>query len=498
MPNRGSKPNTQRQMMGFFLSFSALLTLSALFVAPIDALLPNFWKLLSSTQSLIVDACAVAGLNGALLNAGLLGFICCFLYAISRARLAGVNIGAYFLTVGMSFFGKNCLNVWPIFLGAYLYCRVKKEPFGKHVHFALFGCALAPFVSEMLFPTGQHIPLALGIALAFAVGVFIGFVMPPLSTAVFQTHKGHNLYNAGLAAGLLGFAMFSIYRTLVLNPLGLEEAFTLNAVHSAGFPVFFPVLFGAAFTACIVAGFFLNGRSFHGYRRMLHHTGYGVDHTMSGRFSVVLINLGFLGLMFLAYALLIGAPFTGMTVGSLLCLVCWAGSGSTPRNTFPILIGYFIVSRVASWGLDAQPIMIGLCFATGLAPLAGRWGFGWGIVAGALHACFVTYTAAFHGGFNVYNGGFTSGLVAILLVPILETFFADVPQKRRAREKRRMERMNMQRALAAIEAQEAAEAALLRAEGEAPVPDPTPTVDADPPAPRTDAPEPDTDPVSAA
>ena len=40
-----------------------------------------------------------------------------------------------------------------------------------------------------------------------------------------------------------------------------------------------------------------------------------------------------------------------------------------------------------------------------------------------MHACMVTSVVTFHCGLCLYNGGFTCGITAIVLVPVLETFF---------------------------------------------------------------------------
>lgn len=430
-----AKHDTSRFILLFLSCFSAVFFLTAAAAGPLGALFPGFWAIQTSTQSLLVDACAVGGLNGALLNAGVLGAVTCGLYALTRAKLGGVHIGAYFLMVGMSFFGKNCLNVWPIFLGAYLCYRIQKQKFANHVHFALFATALAPFVSEMLFSPYIELPLWAGISLGVLLGVLVGLVLPPLSIHAFAMHKGYNLYNVGLSAGILGTVLFSCYRTLVLKPLGVEANLALNAIVSDGFPLFFPLLLGLLFLGCVIAGAILN-RGFSGYLRILRHTGHGVDYTWHNGMPVVLINLGFVGLLGLTWLLAVDAPFTGPTAGALLCMVCWAGSGTHPLNMLPVLLGYGAVSFLTGWPLSAQTAAIGVCFATGLAPVAGRWGLGWGMAAGALHACLVSYTTAFHGGFNCYNGGFTSGLVAIVLVPVLETFFHQAGERREARRAR--------------------------------------------------------------
>ena len=46
----------------------------------------------------------------------------------------------------------------------------------------------------------------------------------------------------------------------------------------------------------------------------------------------------------------------------------------------------------------------------------------YGILAGALCAVICTVTAEMHGGFVLYNGGFTAGLTALVLIPILDYY----------------------------------------------------------------------------
>ena len=75
-----------------------------------------------------------------------------------------------------------------------------------------------------------------------------------------------------------------------------------------------------------------------------------------------------------------------------------------------------------SWTLATQGILVGMCFASGLAPVTGKFGFFAGVAAGAIHAVLVTSVPLLHGGFCLYNGGFTAGITAFLLVPVLECF----------------------------------------------------------------------------
>ncbi len=122
------------------------------------------------------------------------------------------------------------------------------------------------------------------------------------------------------------------------------------------------------------------------------------------------------------------AGFNGVTLGIVFCMVCFGAAGSHPGNIWPIMLGYVAFSFAATtffggvFPVNAQAIMVGLCFASGLTPIAGNYGWWAGVLAGGMHYLLVTSIPAIHGGFSLYNGGFTSLLVATILVPQLETF----------------------------------------------------------------------------
>ena len=80
--------------------------------------------------------------------------------------------------------------------------------------------------------------------------------------------------------------------------------------------------------------------------------------------------------------------------------------------------------------INAQAIVIGLCFANGLSPVAGNYGWLAGIVFAMLHYGLVTSVPFTHGGFLLYNGGFTAALVCFLFIPVLE-YFCKTKQERK-------------------------------------------------------------------
>ena len=87
-----------------------------------------------------------------------------------------------------------------------------------------------------------------------------------------------------------------------------------------------------------------------------------------------------------------------------------------------------IAGREIPWTLSTQGYMNGAAFATGLCPIAGRYGKRYGVLAGFMSATLCTSTSAMHGGLMLYNGGLTTGITALILVPCLEYYWKDKKQ----------------------------------------------------------------------
>ena len=124
-------------------------------------------------------------------------------------------------------------------------------------------------------------------------------------------------------------------------------------------------------------------------------------------------------------------------------LAC-CNSGSNPKTVWPIMVGYVAASYLMGWlsgvaggtfaqAINAQAIVVGLCFANGLSPITGKYGWPFGILAGMLHFCLVTSVPLLHGGFCLYNGGFTAAFVCLALVPQLERFCKTREERRAVR-----------------------------------------------------------------
>ena len=185
------------------------------------------------------------------------------------------------------------------------------------------------------------------------------------------------------------------------------------------------------FALAIIWGLALGGAKEYG--RLLRDSGYNVDYGTKYGSGAAILNFGIYGLFIVLYYLLIGAKWNAATLGCVFCMVCCCYKGSHPANVWPIMVGYVAASYIAEFvcGLtgaehtlmaNAQAIVIGLCFANGLSPVTGVYGWLAGVVFGMIHYTFVTCVPLLHGAFCLYNGGFTAAFTCFLFIPVLEHF----------------------------------------------------------------------------
>jgi len=100
--------------------------------------------------------------------------------------------------------------------------------------------------------------------------------------------------------------------------------------------------------------------------------------------------------------------------------------GKHPRNAIPVMTGAFIATLITpAYSLDEVGMAIAILFVTALSPIAGRYGFFIGIIAGFLHIIITPLAYLFQGGFDLYNNGFAAGFVAAMMIPFIEALSKD-------------------------------------------------------------------------
>ena len=374
---------------------------------------------------------AYGGFAGTFLNVAVVCAACAAIYSLPGSKPDGLSVLAFFLTAGFCFWGTTALNIWFTFAAVLVYCLVKKQKPAAQGNLFLFSTGLAPLITELLFrwPGEEwHGFTVLGCAMAFAVSLVIAFLLAPGLEHSPKLHTGYDIYSAAVPMGFIAFLLRAVlYKVLggtLMDSVGVGLGDSFWTISN----VFCFVVFGLA----LVLGLLLGG-SFKRYWSLLRDSGYGVDFSAKYGVGTALMNLGIYGLFIVLYYNLIGANWNAATLGCVFCMVCCCFKGSHPGNVWPIMVGYVAASFAAkglcallgtefTLAINAQAIVIGLCFANGLAPIAGRYGWLAGILAAMGHFALVTCVPLMHGAFLLYNGGFTAAIVCFLFVPVLEKF----------------------------------------------------------------------------
>lgn len=373
--------------------------------------------ILTLPSNLITDYIGLSNMGAAFVNSGLVTLVSIFLLYILKQNLTGPLIAALFTISGFALFGKNLFNVWFIIFGVYAYSRFKEEKFNKFLVPAFFGTAMAPAITEIAFRGSSS--LLIGIPLAIAMGILLGFLIVPLAASLINVHKGYNLYNVGFTAGMIGLILVSILRSFGYVP-------TSQLIWSRGNNLILSVYLFGIFSIMLIAGFLINGKSFKNYTKILSHSGKLItDFIQLEGFGVTLINMGITGMIATIYILLIQGDLNGPTMGGILTISGFSALGKHPKNILPIFLGVFIGSVVKVFNVNDPAIQLAALFGTALSPIAGKFGWQWGVVAGFIHSSVVLNVGYLHGGFNLYNNGFAAGLVAAVLLPIITLFKKD-------------------------------------------------------------------------
>jgi hypothetical protein len=374
-------------------------------------------SILSNPDTLVSDYIGVGGIGASFVNSGLLTLMFLFMLYKMKHRAHGVTIAGILTISGFALFGKNLLNVWFVVFGVYLYSRYQKDNFSKYLVVALFGTALAPVATEIIF--SSLLPYHLSIPLGILSGILMGFILPALATSMLNFHQGFNLYNIGFTSGLVGTVYVSILRSYGFVP---EPRFIWTTGNNFKFSIFLTILF----LGLIVFGVYTRDRKLSEFKNIFQYSGRLItDYVKLEGLPFTLINMGLAGLLSLAYILIIGGDLNGPTIGGIYTIVGFAAFGKTPKTIIPIFLGVSIGALTKTWGINEPAIQLAALFGTALAPIAGEFGSIYGILAAFVHSSVVLNVGFLHGGMNLYNNGFAAGIVAGFLLPIFEAFRKD-------------------------------------------------------------------------
>lgn len=408
------KKVSSRVMYRILYILPLAMLLYAFLTTNLSELSQGFQIILKSNDVLLTDYLAIAGVGPTLVNAALVLLINLWLIKKLDLKPNGIIIAALFLLAGFSFMGKNIFNIWPFYFGGFIYSRYHQIPYKNVVLINIFSTAFSPISSLIAGAMSDHLMLV--IVMNAVVGGFIGFIMPTISAHILTFHSGYNLYNMGTAAGFVGMLVYSI---LDVSKVNIEANSLLLQENNPAVIIFF-VLYSITL---IILGWRINERSFKGYGDVMKHTGRLVtDVIKHDGFGLSIMNMGILGLLSIAFVLVVGGVMNGPTIAAVLAVMGFGSFGKHPKNTWPIVLG--VCLGWVMFGIDKpiSTLVMSALFGTTLAPVAGEFGALWGIVAGVLHMAFVVNIGAMHGGLMLYNNGLSGGIVAAVLIPLIDAF----------------------------------------------------------------------------
>ena len=414
-----------KEMKLFIYTSAIILYVAAFLLASPKEIIEGMKIIVWSKDALITDYFKLAGHGAAFFNAALVLTIGILLVNVAKLPFTGITTAALAIDVCFGFWGKNPVNILPIFMGVMLYAKLHKASIGRYLYTALFGACLGPLVTELMY----KLPFSFGIKLILTIiiGMIIGVMLPPLSAHTVSMHMGYNLFNVGFSGGILAFVMVCIMRSFSLE---IEPAFIWQEGVHLGITIGVYTYFVLTF----IYGLWLRGWKASGLRKIMKHPGRAIaDFVIMDGPGITLMNMAIVGIVAETYILLIGGDLSGPVQGAVFMAFGYGAFGAHIRNYLPVLCGVFVSCFLTQYLPTTPGIQIAAIFCIGLAPVAGQFGPIAGVTAGFLHAAIVMYTSQMYGGLNLYNNGFSCGWVAIMMIPLIESFMSRFEHKKSKR-----------------------------------------------------------------
>jgi len=419
LPMHSSK---KKSIPWIVLTVYIVLFVFILLFEPLPDMLTGYFNILTSPSILLTDYLFIGGLSATLFNVLTTTGVNLLILKWLKVEFSG-GIFACLLTIaGFAFFGKNLYNALPIYLGVFLYAKMSKTKLKDHILVLLLSSGISPVTSYLVF--GAGFSLGLGIFLGISSGILIGFILPAFNTFSMKFHQGYNLYNTGFSMGVISMVI-----TGVLASFGIQV--NRNNLVSGEYHNILLIFTLALSFLLILLSMWENNEVFKKYPAIFKKSGRLLtDFFQDPGEDVALLNIGFMGLITVIVIQSVGITINGPVMGAILTILGFSAFGKHPANSIPVMIGAILA-------IEFTPIewtngsILAVLFVTGVAPIAGQFGFIVGIFIGFVHVMITPLALTFQGGFDLYNNGFAAGFVAAVFAPVLTSFLwqRDTSQK---------------------------------------------------------------------
>ena len=162
------------------------------------------------------------------------------------------------------------------------------------------------------------------------------------------------------------------------------------------------------------------------------------DYIELSNIGATFLNVGIMLLMSLLMVKINGQEINGLMIAAIFTVTGFSFFGKNIFNTIPITFGVFLSAKMEY--LPFRRYLAQALFGTGLSPLVSEISFNLGLpmgqgiilgVAAGIIAGFVIPPLAanfsnFHHGFNLYNIGFTVGIVGMFFIAIIRSMGIEI------------------------------------------------------------------------
>lgn len=162
------------------------------------------------------------------------------------------------------------------------------------------------------------------------------------------------------------------------------------------------------------------------------------DYMLVGGIGAAFFNASTIMLVSILITKSLKDDINGSEVASILLVTGFAFFGKNIYNSIPITVGVFLYAKLE--GSDLKSVILPALFGTALGPLVSEITFSFGYpllkgfilsyISGILIGLVITPVASaclrFHQGYNLYNSGFTAGIIGMIVVGILRMFDIEI------------------------------------------------------------------------
>lgn len=158
------------------------------------------------------------------------------------------------------------------------------------------------------------------------------------------------------------------------------------------------------------------------------------DYFEMANYGAAFFNAALLASIVLTLLYKVKIPFTGITMAAFFINIGYGFWGKNPANIAPVLLGTWLYARLnkAPMSRYIYTALFGTCLSPLVTEMVHILPFGTrinllcavliGILVGFILPPLSVHTASMHAGYNLFNVGFSGGIIAFVLVCILKAF----------------------------------------------------------------------------